>query len=158
MELGVLTIADVIASLEPGAPVPDTVEAMVVPRTGPPFAGVIALTTKPSGRGDHHALACPACTRPSLKLYVHGEGRLGCARCARRVPRRNAEGHCTSWSLGGHEEDRLLRLLAGRSKPTPAAVERARRLAQELVLGDEDRAAAAIQFSEAALTATEAMS
>jgi hypothetical protein len=76
----------------------------------------------------------------------------------RRVPRRNAEAHCTSWSLGGREEDRLLRLLAGRSKPTASAIEHGVRLADELVLGDEDRAAAAIQFSEAALTATGAMS
>ncbi len=154
-QLGVLTIADVLGSLDEDSAVPQTVEALVVPQSGMPFVGVVVLTKKPSGPGEHHALQCPTCTQPSLRLYVYGNGRLGCASCARRHPRRNAESNCTSWSLGGREEDRLLRLIAGRSRPTNAAIEDGLRLLHELSLGDQDRAAAAIQLGTAAISATE---
>jgi len=155
LEVGVLRIADVAAALGPDFPLAKTIEVLVPTTDGLPFAGVVRLVDKPSGLGTHHALACPQCGAPKFKLLVFDGGRLGCSKCAHKHPRRNAERTCASWNLGGREEDRLLRLVAGRSKPTTVAVERAVRLAHELVHGDEDRAAAVLQIGETAVTAVE---
>jgi hypothetical protein len=153
-QLGVLRSEDVRYALGDEFHTARSVEVLVATATGLPFAGVVLLADKPSGRGDHRALRCPACGMPRFRLYAR-DGRLGCGGCMRVHVRRNIERTCASWSRGGREEDRLLRLVAGRSRPTPAAIDRGLRLAHELVSGDEDRAGAAIQRGEAALTAVE---
>lgn len=158
IELGVLNIADVALALGADLETAETIEVLVVSATDMPFAGIVRLDWKPSGPGWHRALACPHCGEPRFKLYVFDGGRLGCARCARRHPRRVAERTCATWSRGGRDEDQLLRLVAGRSRPTEVAIEQGQRLARELIRGDEDRAAAALQFGEAAVTAVEASS
>jgi hypothetical protein len=155
IHLGVLTIGDVRAALGRRFGTTRTVEVLVPSATGLPFAGVLALITKPSGRAEHAALACPLCGQARFRLYVR-RGRLGCASCVRVHPRRNVERTMASWTRGGREEDRLLRLVAGRGRPTTAALGRAGRLARDLVLGDEDRAGAAIQVARAALLAMQA--
>ena len=153
IRLGILTIGDVKAALGRQFGTARTVEVLVPSSTGMPFAGVVGLTEKPSGRGMHRALSCPLCGLARLQLFVRN-GRLGCVRCMRVHPRRNVERTTASWTRGGREEDRLVRMVAGRSRPTSAALGRAGRLARDLVLGDEDRAAAATQMARAAMLAT----
>jgi hypothetical protein len=148
------TIEDVRAALGRQFATTRTIDVLIASSAGMPFAGMVALTTKPSGRGAHRALECPLCGRARFQLFVRS-GRLGCAGCMRVHPRRNVERTLASWTRGGREEDRLLRLLAGRGRPTTAALERASRLAEEIVLSDEDRAGAAIQVARAAMLATE---
>lgn len=156
-QLGVLRIEDVRCVLGDEFATARTVQALVACSVGLPFAGVVLLVDKPSGRGSHRAFACPSCGTPRFRLYAR-HGHLGCERCMRIYARRSVERTCASWSRGGREEDRLVRLVAGRSKPTTTAIDQAQHLARELVLADENRASAAIQFSETALTATEAVS
>lgn len=158
LELGVLNIADVAVALGTDFQTAETIEVLVVSAVGMPFAGIVRLVWKPSGPGWHRALACPQCGEPKFKLFVFDSGRLGCSECARRRPRRIVERTCASWTRGGREEDRLLRLVAGRGRPTTVAVEQGHRLAREVVRGDEDRAGAALQVGEAAITAVEASS
>ncbi len=154
IRLGILTIGDVRGALGRWFATAPTIEVLVPSATGLPFAGVVGLTEKPSGRGMHRALACPLCGLARFQLFVRN-GRLGCAECMHVHPRRNAERTTAFWARGGREEDRLLRLIAGRSRPTSAALERAGRLANEIVVGDEDRAGAAVQVARAAMLATE---
>jgi hypothetical protein len=152
--LGVLDIRDVRDALGEEFHTAKTIEVLVATARGLPFAGVVALVQKPSGRGSHRALACPQCGESRFKLHVR-DGKLGCEDCFRVHARRCTERTCASWNMGGREEDRLLRLVDGRSRPTSAALERARDLARELVQGDEDRAMAAMQVAGAAITAVE---
>ena len=152
-EVGVLSIRDIRAELGPTIGTANTVEVIVIGRSSV-FAGVVMLTKKPSGRGNHTMLACPKCMRPNGKLYVV-KAELRCRRCAGILNRRARERMLRCWNqLGGLEEDRLLRS-AARAK-SPGAVEHAAALADELVAGDAGRARAALDRVRLAVLAVEA--
>ena len=113
---------------------------------GPPFVGAVTITTKRSGRSEHQALRCDSCGKPRHVLYLRA-GVLGCATCARRRTRRQAERTLATWRMGGREEDRLLRMVG---RGYPLAVLSA--LADEIMEGDADRAAVAVDaFRTAAM-------
>lgn len=105
----------------------------------PPFVGEVMVGAKLSGRSKHLAILCPKCQRSKFVLYARA-GALGCAPCARRRTRRQRERTLASWRRGGREEDRLLRSVGhGRLAETM------RRLAEEIVEGDADRASVVLE-------------
>lgn len=150
LQIGTLRVRDVRAGAtgaRPGA----HVGVLVLGSDGePPFVGTVALATKRSGHSEHLALLCGACGHGRSVLYVRG-GRLACAACSRRRTRRQSERTLATWKMGGREEDQLLRLV-GRGR----ALEQLRALADELVNGDLDRAAVAIDNFQIAILCIEA--
>ena len=100
----------------------------------PPYIGPVSVGGKRSGHSVHLALVCPSCTEPRAVLYVRG-GNLACAGCGRRRTRRQSERSLATWSRGGREEDRLLRMV-GKGRD-PALL---RAIVSELIEGDLDRA------------------
>ena len=148
LEIGTLRVRDVRCA--PGARAGGHVAVLVLGSDGEsPFVGAVTLATKRSGRSEHLALLCPACSGARSVLYVRA-GRLACAGCSGRRTRRQSERTLATWKTGGREEDRLLRLV-GRGRP----IEQLRALADELVDGDLDRAAVASDNFHAAVLCIE---
>lgn len=115
-----------------------------------PFIGPVALRTKRSGYAEHLALVCPSCAGARSVLYVR-DGRLACAGCCRRRTRHQSERSLATWSRGGREEDRLLRMVGkGRT------LETLRALVSEIIEGDLDRAGVVEESFHTAVLCVEA--
>lgn len=116
----------------------------------------IELVRKVSGRGQHVAFQCPRCLEPRAVLHAEGEGRLSCAICSGYKTRHQMESWRTEWDNHGHHlEDRLLRAVM-RRKNTLAGMRVLRELVDEIVGGDHDRLASAMQTTSAALLVADA--
>ena len=141
--IGQLRAKDVRAILGTATATTRHLDVMVLGPPGqPPWAGRVYLVDKPSGRGRHRVLACPACLQPRGLLLVGDGGRLACRFCLRCRTRRQTERTTAAWRrFGGMHEDQLLRLLRcpGASAPKLAL---AQRVLEELVHGDIDGVAA----------------
>lgn len=146
LEVGILRMRD-LRDAARGLRAGHRVGVLVLGACGePPFVGPVTITTKRSGHSEHPALRCDSCGKPRHVLYLRA-GVLGCATCARRRTRRQAERTLATWRMGGREEDRLLRMVG---RGYPLAVLSA--LADEITEGDADRAAVAVDaFRTAAM-------
>jgi len=92
------------------------------PRGGIPSVSTLRFMSKPSGRGLHVLLACPACSEPRSVLYADGRGGLGCRLCVRHRTRHQRDARTTRYrSHGGRELDRLLRLASSRATSAGAS-------------------------------------
>ncbi len=152
LEIGLLKVRDLRAASHVGRP-GSRVGVLVLGLCGePPFVGDVFLTSKRSGRGDHLALLCLTCARACSVLYLRARKR-GCAGCSRHRTRRQTERTLASWRRGGREEDRLLRIV-GRGGST----ELLRRLVDEIVAGDNDRARVLAERCSDAVIAAEVRS
>jgi len=125
------------------------------------LAGVVmrqiaTLVQKPSGRGEHSVFACPLCAKPHSVLYSGADLRLSCAGCSGYRTRRQKEASRSDWEENGHAlEDRLFRGVM-RKGHTPTKICRLRAVVDELVNGDHDRLASAMQTTSAALHVADA--
>jgi hypothetical protein len=111
----------------------------------------VSLVRKNSGRGQHVAFQCPRCLEPRTILHAEGHGRLSCASCSGHKTRHQRESSRKDWKDNALEqEDRLFRAVLKKSH-TPAGLRGLRRLVQEIGDGDDDRLAAALETTSAAL-------
>jgi hypothetical protein len=132
---------------------PDEVSVLVLGEPGGySSACTVRLVRMQSGRGQHRALLCPMCLHPRRSLRTDNKGGLACGRCLGTRTRSQQEKHRRDFrSLGGREEDRLLKILARPNRPG-SVLAQSRILADELVRGDADRLAALLPQIEAALS------
>jgi hypothetical protein len=131
------------------------VDVLVVADAGTPLAARIYLMDRPAGRGVQRALVCPACEQPRYVLLAK-DGCLKCSQCHRHRTRRQLERNLASWNrLGGRQGDQVLRLLLRPTRPTPARMEQAIRLARQLVSTDRVRAAQLREELSALMTAAQ---
>lgn len=132
----------------------DLVELVII-------AGVVArqrveLVRKVSGRGRHVAFRCPRCLEPRAVLHAEGGGRLSCARCSGYKTRHQRESSRTEWEKNAIDhEDRLFRAVMKKNH-TLRGLCALRRLVGEIVGGDHDRLASAMQMTAAALVVADA--
>lgn len=153
LTVGELRIRDVRLALGPELRTSSEIGVLVLGVEGePPFVGPVALTTKRSGPSEHLALLCGACLQPRSILYAR-DGSLTCAVCSRKRTRRQSERTLATWSRGGREEDRLLRMVGKGRDP---AVLHA--LLGEIIEGDHDRASVIEDDFHAAVLCIEARS
>lgn len=149
---GVVRIQDVRAALGEQF---WTAESVTILAVGTIQSGSAATTIRLGwmrrGRANHRALVCSGCGRGVALLHVDGRGGLACIPCGKQRTRRQQERHLRDFrQLGGKEEDEFLRLLAKGGLPA-AGLDKAIRLAGQLVRGDQDRVAALLPAINSAL-------
>lgn len=146
---GELRLRDVRALLGPDINLTPKIDVLVLGTAGEaPVATTVNLTTVRRGRGAHVAMQCPQCYCPRTVLHA-GRGALGCTQCLRQRTAHQTLKRTTWWlSLGGREEDALLRLI-NRSR-SRSALKKASFLAAGLLAADRARVEEAMQKAEAA--------
>ena len=119
----------------------DVVNVFVLGRAGEASSAcAVTLCWSSAGRGQHRMLRCPLCRGAKRLLFTDGAGGLGCSKCLKRLTRHQRDKHRREYRrLGGRQEDQLLRLIGKPTRTTPAALEQARRLADQLADGDVGR-------------------
>ena len=153
-ELGLVRVKHLRATLGGEAKDATVVELVVV--AGEVARERVDLVSKVSGRARHVAFRCPRCGEPRAVLYAEGGGRLSCGPCSGHKTRHQLESSRTDWKENAVDcEDRLFRDLMTKGH-TPAGLRSLRRLVDEIVGGDHDRLAAAMQMVGAALLVADA--
>lgn len=153
-EPGLVRVKHLRATLGERAADATVVELVVV--AGEVARERIDLVRKLSGRGRHIAFQCPRCLEPRAVLHAEGAGRLSCARCCGYKTRHQRESSRTEWEKNAVDhEDRLFRTLQ-KQNHTDRGFRALRRLVDEIVDGDHDRFASAMQMAAAALVLTDA--
>ena len=89
--------------------------------SGAPSAAWLMFLPVRKGRGFHRVFACPACLSPARVLHTDGVGGFACRWCAKKRTRRQRERARLDWSLGGLQEDQLIREAA---RPGPVTAGR----------------------------------
>lgn len=88
------------------------VDVVVPVASGAPSAARLTFTLVRQGRALHRVFACPACLGPYRVLHADGAGGFACRWCAKKLTRRQRDRSRVEWSLGGREEDQLVREVA----------------------------------------------
>ena len=133
----------------------DYVDVVVISEEGVPQAARITLTMVSFGSAHQRAFICPSCQEPRHLLLAR-RGKIQCSTCHRRRSRRQKEHHFAAWNrLGGRQEDQLVRLLLRPTRPTPARMHQATRLAHLLLNTDRVRAAQLREELNALMTAVQ---